>query len=353
MSAEPDAKSDAFRHLGADEPPPFDPARVEAWLSERVAGFRGPLKVRRFQGGQSNPTFELIGADRSWVMRRKPSGPLLPSAHAVDREHRVISALHAQGFPAPAPIGLCEDPAVAGAMFYVMETVQGRILREPTLAEAAKDERSAIYLDMIRTLARLHAYEPEAIGLGDFGPSGNYMARQIRRWTKQYRLSETRRIEPIERLIVWLAATVPDQARTSVVHGDFKIDNVVIASDRPAVAGVLDWELSTLGDPLADLSYLLMNWFNGPLAEIDDLAARGLPRAEALIAAYAELAGLETVPALDWHYSYNLFRLACIIQGIVGRVRDGTANSPEAATMAERVPALAEASWKFAVRAGA
>lgn len=330
----------------------FDQAALRAWMTTNVAGFAGPLEVKRFQGGQSNPTYQLTTPTAQYVLRRQPSGRLLASAHAVDREYRAIAALHPIGFPVPRPFGLCRDEQVIGAMFYVMELAPGRIFREGTLAAAAPADRKKIYFDMLAVMARLHAVDPAAVGLADFGRPGNYMARQIHRWTGQYRASETQRLESIERLIEWLPATTPAQDRTSIVHGDFKIDNVVIEADTPRLAAVLDWELSTIGDPLADFAYLMMNWVNGPLAEAD-LAALGLPTLQDCADEYCRLTGRGGAPNLDWYFSYNFFRSACILQGIVGRARDGTANSAEAASFAERVPLLAEAAWRFAERAGA
>jgi len=337
----------------APGPSDVDVAALERWMAANVAGYAGPLQIRRFQGGQSNPTYQLATPAARYVLRRQPSGRLLASAHAVDREHRAIAALHPTGFPVPRPFGLCRDEQVIGTMFYVMQLVEGRIFREPTLAGVSPRARRAIYLDMLAVMARLHAVDPAAVGLADFGRPGNYMARQIHRWTGQYRASETQRLETIERLIEWLPATTPTQDRTAIVHGDFKIDNVIIEANAPRLAAVLDWELSTLGDPLADFAYLMMTWANGPLAENPDLAALGIPTLQDCVDEYCRLTGRDRLPDLNWYFSYNLFRSACILQGIVGRARDGTANSAEAASFAERVPMLAAAAWRFAERAGA
>jgi aminoglycoside phosphotransferase (APT) family kinase protein len=334
---------------GAD----FEVAGLERWMAAQVADYAGPLEVRRFQGGQSNPTYQLLTPKARYVLRRQPSGRLLASAHAVDREYRAIAALHPTGLPVPRPFGLCRDEQVIGTMFYVMELVEGRIFREPLLAAVPAPDRRAIYFDMLAVMARLHGVDPDTVGLADFGRPGNYMARQIHRWTGQYRASETKRLETVERLIEWLPATTPAQERTAIVHGDFKIDNVIVRPDAPRLAAVLDWELSTLGDPLADFAYLMMNWVNGPLAALEDHAAVGLPTLGECVDEYCRLTGRPGLPDLNWYFSYNLFRLACIIQGIVGRARDGTANSPEAASMEARVPLLAGAAWRFAERAGA
>lgn len=327
-----------------------DLRRLDAWMRANVDGFSGPLSARGFDGGQSNPTYELVSPARSYVLRRKPTGRLLDSAHAVDREFRVLAAVHPTGFPCPRPYALCADDSVIGTMFYVMDKVEGRIFRDPTLPDSSPEERGAAYHAMASTLAKLHALDLRACGLEDFGRPGNYMARQVRRWTQQYRASSEREIPEMERLIVWLPETLPTQDRTSLVHGDFKIDNMVFAPGAPQIAAVLDWELSTTGDPICDLTYMLLNWVEGP---IHDSAPEGAPPLEALVAEYCRLTGRDGLPDLDWFFSYNLFRLAAIIEGVVGRAREGTARSPQAASLAERPPRLAQAAWRFAQRAGA
>ena len=335
----------------------IDEAALERWLAGTIAGYAGPLRVMQFKGGQSNPTYRLETPDRVYVLRRKPSGTLLGSAHAVDREFRLISALHATGVPVPRPYALCEDASVIGAMFYVMQAVDGAVHWDGSLPDLTPDARRATYVSMIATLARLHMVDHVSIGLADYGRPGNYFARQVERWTRQYRASETHRIEAAERLMHWLPRTVPEQSRVSIVHGDYRIDNLIFAPDAPRVAAVLDWELSTLGDPLADFSYLLMNWVlpadgRSALGGLD-LAARDIPdRAEA-VALYCELTGRDGLPALDWYFAYNLFRLVGIVQGIAGRVRDGTAIGARAAQAAARAPMLSEAAWAFAIKAGA
>lgn len=331
----------------------FDEAALAAWMSANVEGYEGPLEVRQFKGGQSNPTYQLVTPNKKYVMRRKPPGKLLPSAHAVDREYKVISALYPTGFPVARSYGLCTDDAVIGTMFYVMDMVEGRILWDQSLPAYEPAERHAIYMAKLKTLADLHNTDYEAIGLGDYGRPGNYMGRQVDRWTKQYRASETVKIDEIERLIEYLPASVPAQERTSIVHGDYRLDNMVLHATEPKVIAVLDWELSTLGEPLADFTYLLMNWVNGGIAAIPDLKAHGIPTLEEYVAEYCRLTGRAALPEVNWFFAYNSFRLAGILQGIVGRVRDGTANSPQAAAMAERVPLLAKAGWDFAKKAGA
>ena len=335
----------------------FDAGALDRWMAAHVEGYAGPLTVNQFKGGQSNPTYELATPQRRYVLRRKPPGKLLPSAHAVDREHRVITALGATGFPVPRTYGLCADDGVIGTMFYVMERMEGRILWDLTLPGLSREARRAVYLDQVDVLARLHTVDPAAIGLGDYGKPGNYFARQVDRWSKQYRASETEALPEMDRLIAWLPQTVPADDQTSIVHGDFRLDNTVLHPSEPRIAAVLDWELSTLGNPMADFSYYLMQWVM-PSAEGRgiggrDLAELGIPDRAEIVERYCGLTGRDGVPDLDWYFSYNLFRLAGIVQGIAGRVRDGTAASAQAAETARRVPALAQNAWMFAQRAGA
>jgi aminoglycoside phosphotransferase (APT) family kinase protein len=335
----------------------LDPVALDAWMREYVDGYAGPLTIRQFRGGQSNPTYELSSPAGAWVLRRKPPGTLLPSAHAVDREFRVISALHAQGYPVARPHALCTDDSVVGSMFYVMDRVDGRILWDLKLPGLEPSERRAIYDAQVDTLAALHRFDPDAIGLGDYGRPGNYFERQVGRWTKQYRASEIDPIPAMDRLIDFLPATLPSEGPARIVHGDFRLDNLILAPDGPEVRAVLDWELSTLGDPMADFSYLLIGWVipatqrNGLAGA--DLPALGIPTVEETVARYSEKAGIGRPENLDWLFAYNLFRLAAICQGIAGRVRDGTAASPQARTMAAQVPLLAEAALGFARKAGA
>ena len=331
----------------------FDEASLSAWMKDHVTGFEGPLTVRQFKGGQSNPTYELTTPARKYVMRRKPPGHLLPSAHAVDREFRVISALYPTGFPVPKPYALCEDDAVVGTMFYIMDKVEGRVLWDQTLPAYAPAERHALHMAALKTLADLHNTDYAAIGLAEFGRPGNYMLRQISRWTKQYKASETEHLDTIERLIEWLPATVPVDDQTTIVHADYRLDNEIMHPTEARVVAVLDWELATLGNPLADFTNLLMQWVNGSVAAIEDKKAWGIPTMEEYVEAYCAMTGRSGLTDLNWYFAYNLFRLAGIVQGIVGRVCDGTANSPQAAAMAARVPLLGEAAWKYAKLAGA
>jgi aminoglycoside phosphotransferase (APT) family kinase protein len=335
----------------------IDEKNLDAWLAANIEGYRGPLAVSQFKGGQSNPTYRLDTPGRAYVLRRKPFGKLLPSAHAVDREFRVISALHRAGFPAAKPYALCTDESVIGAMFYVMALVEGRVMWSGALPNASREERGAIYRAQIETLARLHQYRPEEIGLGGYGRPGNYFARQVERWSKQYRASETQDIPEMNRLIEWLPQTVPAQERVSVVHGDYRLDNLIFDARETRIVAVLDWELSTLGDPLADFTYFLMNWSMAPEGRSGikglDLAALGIPSAAEASALYCKLTGRDGLPNLDWYLAYNLFRMSAILQGIAGRIRDGTAASAHAEASAARVVPLAKAAFSYAEKAGA
>lgn len=352
-----DAQSTMVGTTEVPEKDRLDEAQLTAWMAANVAGFAGPIRLSKFKGGQSNPTYRIDTPGAAYVLRRKPFGPLLPSAHAVDREYRVIAALHPTGFPVARPYGLCTDDGVIGSMFYVMGLAEGRNLWDGSLPGFAPAERRGIYEAMIDTMAALHAVDPAAVGLGDYGKPGNYFERQVARWTKQYRAAETEMIPEVDRLIDWLPRTLPPQDRSTIVHGDYRIDNLIFSADAPEVAAVLDWELSTLGDPLADFSYLLMNWVTEPEGRSGiaglDLGALGIPTLDAAVARYCAATGRSGLPDLNWYFSYNLFRLTGIVQGIKKRVIDGTASSAQAAAMAERVPHLAAASWRFAVLAGA
>jgi aminoglycoside phosphotransferase (APT) family kinase protein len=337
----------------------FDEKKLADYMEAHVEGFEGPLTVHQFKGGQSNPTYRLDTPKKKYVLRRKPPGKLLPSAHAVDREYKVITALHGTGYPVARTYALCEDESIIGTMFYIMDCVEGRIFWEATLPDVELKERAAIYDAMNETLARLHMVDYEKIGLGDFGKPGNYFARQINRWTKQYKASETEQIREMDRLIEWLPENIPPDDTTSIVHGDYRLDNMILHPTEPKVLAVLDWELSTLGHPLGDFTYHLMQWRmpardnpGGSLVDAD-LKALGIPEEDEYIAAYCRRTGRDGIPDIDYYFAYNFFRLAGILQGIVGRVRDGTASSDHAKSMAAHVRPLAEAAWHFAQRAGA
>ena len=335
----------------------LDLDRLGDWMQRAVPGFAGPITYDKFPGGQSNPTYRLDTPDRAYVLRRKPFGPILPSAHAVEREYRVIAGLHPTGFPVPRPHGLCEDAGVIGAPFYVMEMVEGRTIWDGAMPDAAPAGRRAHYDAMIDTLAALHQVDYAAVGLSDYGKPGNYFERQVARWTKQYRASETEVMPAVDRLIDWLPRTLPEQTRTSIVHGDYRIDNMIFAHGAPRVVAVLDWELSTLGDPLADFSYFLMNWVTEPEGRsgVKGLTGpeTGIPTIEQVVERYCAATGRDGVPQLDWYFAYNLFRLTGIVQGIKKRIIDGNASSTRAAETAARVHGLADAAWAFAERAGA
>ncbi len=334
----------------------LDEAALGEWLAANVEGFAGPQTLTKFASGQSNPTYRIRAASGDYVLRRRPFGKLLPSAHAVDREYRLLSALHPLGFPVPRPLAWCGDAQVIGADFYVMELARGRPYANGALPEFDPATRARMYDQMIDTLADLHSIDPDAAALGDFGKPGNYFERQVARWTRQYRDSETDYLPEMERLIAFLPETLPSQARIAIVHGDYRIDNLVFDGDG-TLSAVLDWELATLGDPLADFSYLAMQWMlpadGGAGLGGLDLAALGIPSLAEIAARYAERSGVAVAAELDWYFAYNLFRLAAIVQGIKRRVIDGTASHAQAAEMAKRVPSLAAEAWHFAVAAGA
>jgi aminoglycoside phosphotransferase (APT) family kinase protein len=339
----------------------FPVAPLEAYLADKVAGFAGPLTVRQFKGGQSNPTYLLETPSRRYVLRRKPPGKLLPSAHAVDREFRAISALHPQGFPVAEPVIYCEDAGLIGTAFYVMGFADGRVFWEPDMPQSNPAERAAVYDAMNATLARLHGFDPVTIGLATFGRGENYVARQVDRWSKQYRASETEKVDEMEQLMEWLPKNLPPAGPVRVVHGDYRLDNMILAREAPRILAVLDWELSTLGDPLADFSYHLMQWDMPPTDSTAgastllgrDLAALGIPSRDTYVDAYLARTGLDPRPYLPVYLAYNFFRITAIIQGIVGRVRDGTATSEYAPTRAQMVRPMAAKAWEFARAAGA
>jgi aminoglycoside phosphotransferase (APT) family kinase protein len=334
-----------------------DEAALGAWLEANVEGFGGPFTLSKFASGQSNPTYKISAVSGEYVMRRRPFGQLLPSAHAVDREYRLLSALNPLDFPVPRPLALCGDPSVIGAIFYVMELARGRPYANGALPDFDPSTRRRMYEQLVDTLAELHNIDPIAAELADFGKTGNYFERQVARWTRQYRDSETDYIPEMERLIAFLPETLPEQSSTSIVHGDYRIDNVVYDGDGTLTA-VLDWELATLGDPVADFSYLAMQWMmpadgGAGLAGLDHRAL-GIPTLDEVVERYCTRSGnAVTSSKLDWYFAYNLFRLAGIVQGIKKRVLDGTASHADAAAMAERVPMLASAAWNFAKTAGA
>ena len=343
----------------------FDVDRLSDWLREHLSDFAGPLQVEMFKGGQSNPTYKLLTPQRSYVMRAKP-GPvakLLPSAHAIEREYRVMKALEGTPVPVARMLALCEDEAVIGRAFYVMEFVDGRVLWDQSLPGMTLAQRGEIYDEMNRVIAALHCVDPTAVGLADYGRPGNYFERQIARWSKQYQASITQPIEAMDRLIEWLPAHIPPRARDDrlvrIVHGDYRLDNLMFDATQPRVRAVLDWELSTLGHPLADFSYHCMAWHIPPGAFRGigglDLAALGIPSESDYIRRYCERTGLATPDELaaDWNFymAYNLFRIAAILQGIAKRVEAGTASSAQARASGAGARPMAELAWSFAQRA--
>ena len=353
-AAHPD---DAPKTIEVAEKDRLDLVRLTAWMEANVDGFAGPLDYTKFAGGQSNPTYKLHAGSGDYVLRRKPFGNLLPSAHAVDREYRVIAGLYPTGFPVARPYGLCTDPEVIGTDFYVMGFADGRNIWDGTMPDYAPDERTGVYHAMCDTLAALHNTDYEAAGLGDYGKPGNYFERQVGRWTKQYRMAETEHMPAVERLIEYLPRTLPPQTRTSVVHGDYRIDNMIFHKTEGRVIALLDWELSTLGDPLADFSYFLMSWVTAPEGRSGVMGKTGgdsgIPTLEEMVERYCAATGRDGVPDLNWYFAYNLFRLTGIVQGIKKRIVEGTASSAQAEKSAAGVYRLADAAWEFAEKAGA
>jgi aminoglycoside phosphotransferase (APT) family kinase protein len=327
----------------------FDVASLERWMWDNVEGFAGPLTVSQFKGGQSNPTYRLdTPSGRAFVLRRKPPGKLLPGAHAVEREARVMSALGVQGFPVPHVHGLCEDESVIGTPFFVMDLVEGRIVWEASFPGMSPDERGAHFDAMNATIAQLHSYDPDAIGLGDYGRASGFVERQVARWSKQYQSDvEAGRLPQMDALVDWLEKHLPPDCRDArVVHGDFRCDNMIFAVGQPRVAAVLDWELSTLGDPAADFVYHLLMYrmpagiFTG-LAGLD-LAALGIPGEEQYVAAYCRRTGRDHLPNVDYLVVFVMFRLAAILHGIKGRLARGSASSAHAAQMVGQLEPLAD-----------
>ena len=325
-----------------------------------TAGYSGPLTVRQFDGGQSNPTYLLQAPSGQFVLRRKPPGTLQKSAHAVDREYRVLSRLSAQGFPVPQPLAYCEDDAVLGTEFYVMTYVRGRIFWDCTMPDLSRAERTAVFDSVCDTLARLHKLRPAEIGLGDFGRPGNYFSRQIARWSRQYESTKNADIPEMERLIAWLPGAVPaDDGRSALIHGDYSFHNVMIHPSEPRVVAVMDWELSTLGHPLGDLTYHMMDWYRPEGVDLrgtlksKNLAALGIPSFDDYVARYCERMHARFDGNFAFYRAYNLFRVAAIIQGVASRLQQGNAASSNAEEIVARVRPLAAAAWAEARDAGA
>lgn len=333
----------------------FDVVRLDAWLAAHVEGYRGPLSVRQFKGGQSNPTYLLDTHSGRYVLRRKPPGQLLASAHAVDREYRVLTALgtHTK-VPVARTLALCTDEAVIGSWFYVMEHVAGRVYWDPALPELTREVRQSYYDAMIGALAELHRIDPIAVGLGDYGRASGYLPRQIARWAKQYREDEAAgRIESMDRVIGWLQEHLPaEEPPPAIVHGDYRLDNLMFDAAGPRVLAILDWELSTLGDPIADFAYHLMTWRMPTLANPGlrgrDFSALGIPTEDEYVARYCRLAGRDSLPDLDFYVAFSMFRLAGIFHGIRGRVLRGTAVSARAREYATYTDTIADLAWEQA-----
>jgi aminoglycoside phosphotransferase (APT) family kinase protein len=337
----------------------FDAAKLEAWLQANVAGYTGPLTVQQFKGGQSNPTYKLMTPSKNYVMRRKPPGDLLASAHAVDREYKVITALGKTDVPVAKTYGLCTDDTVIGTWFYIMDCVDGRVIWGPTFPDVSRDERPKYFAAMVDALAKLHTADFNAIGLGDYGKTEGYMARQIHRWSKQYLADpEAGKMAELDKLCDWLPKTIPASSGISVVHGDFRCDNMMFHPTEPRVLAILDWELSTLGDPLADFTYHLMMYhmptsMTSGIADVD-FAALNIPTESEYVTWYAKLTGRPAViDHLNWYLAYNIFRLAAICHGIQGRVIRGTAASEHARSMGAAILPLAQFAWAQAQKAGA
>ena len=336
----------------------FDEAALAAWLAERLDGFGGKLAVRQFQGGQSNPTFELATPARRCVLRKKPPGKLLPSAHQVEREYRVLSALAGSAVPVPRPLLLCEDAAVIGTEFYVMEFVDGRIFADPALPGLAPEERRAVYDGMIAVLAELHGFDWRAGGLEGFGRPQGYVARQIERWSQQYKLAETEPIAEMDRLIAWLRERRPEEGAATIAHGDYRLGNLILHPSEPRILAVLDWEIATIGDPLADLGYAAIAYRRGREGvRLDgllglDLAALGIPDEAAFVAAYCALTGRAGIPDWPFYLAFSLFRLAAIAQGVYARSLQGNAADRSAGQFGIIARGTAEAGWSVARQAG-
>ena len=330
----------------------IDAARLGAWIAATLGGAAAPVQVTRLKGGQSNPTYLVTRGPDRYVLRRKPSGTLLQSAHAVDREYRVMAALAGSDVPVARVHALCEDDEVIGTAFYLMEFIEGRVLWDPALPGVAPAERGRMYDELNRVIAALHAVDPYAVGLADYGRHGEYVARQVSRWSRQYLASRTESIEAMDRLIAWLPEHVPVDDETRIVHGDYRLDNVIFHPREPRIVAVLDWELSTLGAPLSDFAYHCMVWrvepglFRG-LAGYD-LGALGIPTEAECVAAYCRRTGRAGIAARDWEYYmvFNMFRLASIMQGIMARALSGTAAGSEALEMGRRARPLAELAWR-------
>lgn len=323
----------------------FDAEPLRRYMADHMDGIGDDIEVRQFPGGQSNPTFQISTGGRDYVMRKKPPGQLLPSAHAVDREYRVMKALQDTDVPVPRMHVLCEDESILGTAFFIMDKVPGRVIDDPTLPAFSEQDRHDVYDDLLRVLAALHAVDYEAVGLGDFGRHGNYYERQIGRWSKQYVASKTEEIEAMDKLMEWLPANVPQDATTVLVHGDFRLGNTIVHPTQPKISAVLDWELSTFGHPLADLAYCYCACFMG--LHHEPVQRPGLPTEEEFVARYCELTGRDSIPEWTFYKVFQLFRLAAIVQGVYKRGVDGIASSTKALTYGHVCRERAELAWSM------
>ncbi len=344
------SSSDFSGTMDVQERHQFDQETLAAYMKEHVVEFAGPLDVQQFKGGQSNPSYLLTTPMKKYVLRRKPPGKLLPSAHAVDREYKVLTGLAGTGVPVPRTYCLCEDEAVIGTIFYIMDFVDGDIEWDPALPHFSNDQRRTAFDSMNASIPALHGADYKACGLEDFGKPTDYLARQINRWTKQYKASETETNDAMNNLMAWLPENIPAGDETSIVHGDYRLDNTILDRDSKKVIAILDWELSTLGHPIADFSYHCMTWrlepdlFRGLYGL--DLPALGIPTEEEYVRTYCQRTGRSGIDNWDFYMAYNMFRLSAILQGIMGRVVDGTASSPHAREMGQRAKPLAIKGWE-------
>ena len=324
----------------------FDTSKLEDYMHENVDDFEGDITIEEFKGGQSNPTYKVISPNQSYVLRRKPPGKLLKSAHAVDREYTVITALNKTNVPVPRSYALCEDEDVIGTAFYIMEFKDGRVLWDPAMEDSHKEEAKGVYESMNDSMAKLHSVDPMEIGLENFGKPGNYVGRQVARWSKQYIDSETETISSMNNLIDWLPKNLPTEKKTGIVHGDYSLSNVMVGKNDPGVIAILDWELSTLGDPCADFNYHCLQYTMNPkLADKAYCQEKGIPVIDEYVNLYSEQINIDLTEEWDLYTAYNLFKLAGILQGILGRVRDGTAANENAADRAAGVKNLSDTAW--------
>jgi aminoglycoside phosphotransferase (APT) family kinase protein len=327
-----------------DERLKIDSANLQPWIDEYVPNAGNIKAIEQFKGGQSNPTYKIITESKNLVLRRKPPGKLLPSAHAVDREYKVITALYETGVPVPKTYGLCEDDDVAGTAFFIMDFLDGDLFWDPMIPTMTNRDRTQIYKNKNKTLAKLHSVDYKKIGLEDYGKPGNYVARQVSRWSKQYRASETDNIEAMNNLIDWLPKNIPDDDETTIVHGDYRLDNMILKNNE--VIGILDWELSTLGHPIADFSYHCLSWrTQEAFWDQTKLKELGIPSEREYMEMYCENSGKDLSNNWEFYMAFNMFKIAGILQGILGRVRDGTAASRHAEERGNMVFPLSEAAW--------